>query len=175
MYCWGGGDRGRLGIGTEEDSHTPQLVAALAEKTICQASCGAFHTLALTTEGMAYVWGSGKDGKLGLGDVAYCPFFERDAAGQPFVSKPQLLSAMANVRLLQLSAGSAHSAAVSDDGAVYTFGCGDDGRLGHGNGHRQSLPRRIRGMKLHPAPSMRRDTPSWAGLPLADGDFEDVV
>jgi len=143
MYCWGGGDRGRLGIGTEEDSHTPQLVAALAEKTICQASCGAFHTLALTTEGMAYAWGSGKDGKLGLGDVAYCPFFERDAAGQPFVSKPQLLSAMANVRLLQLSAGSAHSAAVSDDGAVYTFGCGKCGKLGHGGAGAEWLPKMV--------------------------------
>ena len=34
-------------------------------------ACGAFHTMALTAEGMAYAWGSGKDGKLGLGEVAY--------------------------------------------------------------------------------------------------------
>jgi alpha-tubulin suppressor-like RCC1 family protein len=147
LYCWGGGERGRLGIGNEDDYHTPQLVSVLEEKAICQVSCGTFHTLALTTDGMIYAWGSGKDGKLGLGDVAYCPFFERDAAGQPFVSKPQLLSAIANVPIVQLSAGSAHSAVVSEAGAVYTFGCGKCGKLGHGGTSAEWLPKRVEGTR----------------------------
>ena len=154
LYTWGGGDRGRLGLGSEEDSHTPQLVVALEEKAICQVSCGTFHTLALTTDGMAYAWGSGKDGKLGLGDVAYCPFFERDAAGQPFVSKPQLLSAMANVPIVQVSAGSAHSAAISEDGAVYTFGCGKCGKLGHGGTSAEWLPKTVEGARGMDAPQV---------------------
>jgi hypothetical protein len=97
VHCWGGGERGKLGLGNEEDSHIPQRVVALEDKTVCQLSCGTFHTLGVTTDGMVYAWGSGKDGKLGLGDVAYCPYFERDSSGQPFVSKPHLITALAPV------------------------------------------------------------------------------
>ena len=42
------------------------LTSALTSARVCQVSCGAFHTLSVTTDGTVYAWGSGKDGKLGL-------------------------------------------------------------------------------------------------------------
>ena len=47
------------------------------------------------------------------------------------------------------SAGGIHSAILSDDGAILTFGCGSDGRLGHPESsdhrylYREGLPRKI--------------------------------
>lgn len=136
VLTWGGGERGKLGLGSgnEEDAYTPQPVVGLDDKRVCQVSCGAFHTLSVTTDGTVYAWGSGKDGKLGLGDVAYCPYFERDNAGQPFVAAPHLVTQLAtrNTVVTQVSAGSAHSAAVTESGEVFTWGCGKSGKLGHG-------------------------------------------
>jgi E3 ubiquitin-protein ligase HERC2 len=149
VHCWGGGERGKLGLGNEEDSHIPQRVVALEDKTVCQLSCGTFHTLGVTTDGMVYAWGSGKDGKLGLGDVAYCPYFERDSSGQPFVSKPHLITALAtrNTVVVQASAGSAHSAAVTASGVVYTFGCGKHGKLGHTGSGSEWLPKMVEAVR----------------------------
>ena len=127
-----------------------------------KVDCGAAHAACISSSGRLFTWGRAKHGRLGLGD--------RESR-----SEPTLVEAFAGATVVEVSCGREHTIVGLSNGDVYTFGCGDDGRLGHGNGHRQSLPRRIRGMKLHPAPSMRRDTPSWAGLPLADGDFEDVV
>lgn len=38
---------------------------------ITQISCGENHVMAVSTNGELYSWGSGRDGKLGLGDEDY--------------------------------------------------------------------------------------------------------
>ena len=49
------------------------------------------------------------------------------------MSVPLIVSALENVRVVQISAGCEHSAAVLSDGRLYTFGQGEGGRLGHGD------------------------------------------
>ena len=66
LYMWGNGSYGRLGTGFEVSATKPVLVEDLANKEIIRVSCGAFHTLALSTEGFIYAFGQDKYGKLGL-------------------------------------------------------------------------------------------------------------
>lgn len=45
----------------------PALVEDLNDKEVIRVSCGAFHTLCLTIDGILWAFGHDKYGKLGLG------------------------------------------------------------------------------------------------------------
>ena len=45
---------------------------------------------------------------------------------------PTLVTTLAGEKIVNIAAGSMHSAAVTDDGVLYTWGKGSYGRLGHG-------------------------------------------
>ncbi len=67
-----------------------------------------------------WAWGTGELGQLGLGDVR-----------QTF--KPLPLSD-ARVKFRTVAASEFHSAALTVDGALYTWGSGESGQLGLGAG-----------------------------------------
>ena len=50
---------------------------------------------------------------------------------------------MAGRRVVAVSAGASHSLAVTADGAVWSWGNGGQGRLGHGDEQNQLLPKKI--------------------------------
>lgn len=58
-------------------------------------------------------------------------------------SVPRRLSGLDTVRITAVSARWLHTLALSDDGAVFSFGRGEFGRLGHGNGRDVRSPQRI--------------------------------
>ena len=49
-----------------------------------------------------------------------------------FYDEPTLISGLAGKQVIQIACGSAHSAAVTSEGELYTWGRGSYGRLGHG-------------------------------------------
>ena len=57
--------------------------------------------------------------------------------------QPKKVEALAGQSVVAVSAGGSHSLALTADGAVWSWGGGSDGQLGHGNQQRQLLPRRV--------------------------------
>ena len=45
---------------------------------------------------------------------------------------PALVQGLSSVKVVAVAAGESHSAAITDKGALYTWGRGNYGRLGHG-------------------------------------------
>jgi alpha-tubulin suppressor-like RCC1 family protein len=74
----------------------------------------------ITGAGELYTWGNGYLGILGHGD----DIDQRT---------PKRVDALAGVNVKQVVLADFHTTVCTEDGQVYTFGCGSHGRLGHGD------------------------------------------
>ena len=61
---------------------------------------------------------------------------------------PKKIEALAGQRVVAVSAGGSHSLAITADGAVWSWGEGRFGKLGHGDRQDQLLPKKIEGLAL---------------------------
>uniref|UniRef100_A0A452E1S6 HECT and RLD domain containing E3 ubiquitin protein ligase 5 n=1 Tax=Capra hircus TaxID=9925 RepID=A0A452E1S6_CAPHI len=93
----------------------------LQEKNIIQITCGDYHSLALSKGGELFAWGQNLDGQLGVGRIFAS------------TSTPEIVENLSGVPLVQISAGEAHSMALSMSGNVYSWGRNDCGQLGLGH------------------------------------------
>ena len=118
--------------------------AGTGRRAITSIACGADHSLALSADGTLFTWGDGGFGCLGHGDLA-------DGEGE--VKVPRLVEALSSHRVLSISASGRHCACVvagdqygSRGGSVWTWGRGNNGRLGHGSATPRDacVPTRIR-------------------------------
>ena len=109
----------------------PKKVEALAGRRVVAVSPGDGHSIALTADGAVWSWGYGGHGLLGHGDE------QRQLL-------PKKIEAFAGQRVNAVSAGLYHSFAITADGAVFTWGEGEDGCLGHGEDlSNQLLPKKV--------------------------------
>ena len=130
VWSWGEGVYGRLGHGDLQDQLLPKKVEAFAEQRVVAASAGEYHSLAITMDGSVWSWGIGASGQLGHGD-------------QQNQLLPKKVEALAGQRVVAVSAGREHSLATTADGALWSWGCGWRGELGHGDTQRQLLPKKV--------------------------------
>lgn len=87
------------------------------------AALGTNHSLCITNEGFVYSWGSGMGGKLAISS--------RDFKDQILPQRCGLESDIfRNYSYFQVSAGTNHSMALSDDGTLFTWGLNKNGVLG---------------------------------------------
>ena len=133
VWSWGNGARGRLGHGDLQHQLLPKKIEAFAGQRVVAVSAGAGHSLALTADGSVWSWGDGAGGKLGHGN-------------RQEQWLPKTVEAFAGQRVVAVSAGAEHSTASTAGGAVFAWGEGGHGCLGHGEDlSDQLLPKKIEG------------------------------
>lgn len=52
-----------------------------------------------------------------------------------------------NIRVIRVKGGGRHSILLTNDGRVWTFGCGEDGRLGHGDKSDSLVPKEVAALR----------------------------
>ncbi|KAH8340486.1 hypothetical protein KR067_012484, partial [Drosophila pandora] len=132
VFSWGEGEDGKLGHGNRTTLDKPRQVEALRAKKIRDVACGSSHSAAISSQGELYTWGLGEYGRLGHGDNAT-------------QLKPKLVAALAGRRVVQVACGSrdAQTLALTEDGAVFSWGDGDFGKLGRGGSEGSDTPHEI--------------------------------
>ena len=119
VWAMGCNSEGQLGVGRgSEWVSGPQPVSGLPADVV-QLAAGAGHSLARTGRGEVWVWGSNTEGQLGLGEDS-----------EETVFSPTLLPLSSGVS--HISCGYYHSALVTTQGQLITFGEADGGKLGLG-------------------------------------------
>jgi alpha-tubulin suppressor-like RCC1 family protein len=133
LYTWGDNEYGQLGHGDTDDRLVPTLVYGFGSSEgvrVVMASCGFDHTLVVTQDGALWACGYGRNGQLGFNHRSSRFEFRR-------------VVAFGGAKVVTAAAGSAHSAAVTEDGALWTWGYNNDGRLGHRDTIARGLPTRV--------------------------------
>ncbi|KAF7995498.1 hypothetical protein HCN44_006605 [Aphidius gifuensis] len=132
LYACGEGTNGRLGLGDNNNVYEPKLIPFLSQYVIKKVAVhsGGTYALALTQDSKVFSWGEGEDGKLGHGN-------------RLSLDKPRLIEAFKSKRIRDIACGSSHSAAISSNGQLYTWGLGEYGRLGHGDTATQLKPKLV--------------------------------
>uniref|UniRef100_A0A8B9KXV1 HECT and RLD domain containing E3 ubiquitin protein ligase 4 n=1 Tax=Astyanax mexicanus TaxID=7994 RepID=A0A8B9KXV1_ASTMX len=131
IFSWGQNKYGQLGLGKEGPSVlTPQLVQSLLGIPFAQISAGGAHSFGLTLSGAVFGWGRNKFGQLGLNDNS-----DRCA--------PCLLKTLRSQRVVYICCGEDHTAALTKEGGVFTFGAGGYGQLGHNTTNHEINPRKV--------------------------------
>ena len=131
VWSWGIGGFGKLGHGDQQNQLLPKKVEAFADQRVVAVLAGGYHSLALTADGAVWSWGDGDCGKLGHSDE------QRQLL-------PKKIEAFAGRHVAAVAAGSQHSLAITADDAVFAWGKGVRGCLGHGDDlSNQLLPKKI--------------------------------
>jgi hypothetical protein len=104
------------------------------------AACGCAHTLVVTEDGALWACGLGDVGQLGLTHQFDRFLFER-VGGTPGVI-------FGGARVVAAAAGGFHSAAVTEDGALWTWGLGNFGQLGLNDQENRLVPTRVTAASL---------------------------
>jgi len=133
LFSWGCNDNGQLGVGDTEKRRVPTLVTGLQGKRVVHVAAGEVHTVCSTADGSVFTWGSGVCGQLGLGDDESNRLLPTLVRGE-----------LQGKQVMQVAAGDKHSACVTHDGSVYTWGANEQGQLGQEDMDDANLPVLVR-------------------------------
>ncbi|OCT92505.1 hypothetical protein XELAEV_18015562mg [Xenopus laevis] len=176
LFSWGCGDGGRLGHGDTVSLEEPKLVSALSGKQtgkqVILIACGSTYSAAITADGELYTWGRGNYGRLGHGSsedqtvpmlvtglkglkVVDVSCGSGDAqtvsvtenGGSDGCKTPKLIEKLQDLDIVKVRCGSQFSIAITKDGQVYSWGKGDNQRLGHGTEEHVRYPKIMNGLQ----------------------------
>jgi alpha-tubulin suppressor-like RCC1 family protein len=123
-WAWGCNGQGRLGDNTATNRSAPvSIVGGIT--TWCQTSAGGFHTVAVTSMGDAWAWGS-NGGQLGDNTTT---------------NRSSPVSVVGGITSwCQIHAGCRHTVAVTSMGDAWAWGCNVYGQLGDNTVTNRSSP-----------------------------------
>jgi len=134
LFTFGDNWKGMLGHHRgQKKERVPRLVKALAGKKVVGAAAGSNHMAVWTEAGELFTCGCGGAGKLGHG-------------GEDNERVPKLVEALAGIEVASATVSFSHSAVWTKGGELFTFGNGKKGRLGHGGGENERVPRLVQAL-----------------------------
>jgi alpha-tubulin suppressor-like RCC1 family protein len=131
VKCWGGNSLGELGNGTTTASVAPVDVTGLTSGVVAIAG-GSQHTCALTAVSTVECWGSNSWGQLG-------------SSGGPQSLIPYAVGGLPS-EVVALTAGAAHTCALTISGEVVCWGWNAWGQLGNGTTTGGTAPTAVTGL-----------------------------
>eukprot|EP00658_Telonema_sp_P-2_P062812 TRINITY_DN5148_c0_g4_i1.p1 TRINITY_DN5148_c0_g4~~TRINITY_DN5148_c0_g4_i1.p1 ORF type:complete len:679 (+),score=118.64 TRINITY_DN5148_c0_g4_i1:249-2285(+) len=117
IVSMGSNAEGQLGFDNLDGKADLGVVNELRGQRVVGIGCGYSHTVAVTEMGRLFSWGLGAVGQLGHGHL-------------DIVRTPTEVKALADVWVVSVACGGAHSCAVDDQGKLYSWGLNDLGSLG---------------------------------------------
>lgn len=136
VYVWGLNDKDQLGGLKGSKIKLPQFSESLSSLKPIHIAGGSKCLFVVSHDGKVYACGEGTNGRLGLGSCSN-------------VAIPRQLTALSQyvVRKVAVHSGGRHALALTVDGKVFSWGEGDDGKLGHGNRMTYEKPKLIEALK----------------------------
>ncbi|XP_025418053.1 X-linked retinitis pigmentosa GTPase regulator-like isoform X2 [Sipha flava] len=118
VFCFGKNMFGQLGLGHTENVYKPNCVKNLKPDKVKHIACGRSHTIVSTDKNTVYGFGDNSEGQL----------------GQPMIdvlnSYDPIRVTQFNDNIIQISAGSYHTAVLLENGDVYVWGSNNERQLG---------------------------------------------
>ncbi|OMJ71844.1 hypothetical protein SteCoe_29854 [Stentor coeruleus] len=132
VFAWGSDDFGQLGLGGAIGKSYPSPRLCTFNVLIKEISCGEEHAAFISSQGHVYTMGNNSDGRLGIDDKEV-----------NYSSSPCLVSFLSGLNPITISCGWGHTACITQNGSLYTWGLGDFGALGLGNSLNQYSPQKV--------------------------------
>lgn len=146
-FTWGKGECGELGVNLSSAAsartdtlHHVRPIGARSSP-VAAASVGNSHTVVATADGRLFAWGGNWSGQLGVGAARRGGVVDKRL--RFCFPAPTAVEALSKVHISRVSCGAAHTGVVSAYGQLFTFGCGDGGRLGLGSNDDASSPQLV--------------------------------
>lgn len=142
IFSYGSGSRGQLGLGSIENQEKPMLIEALDGLEIKTISAGGWHSAAISSSGDLYMWGWNESGQLGL------PCNELQGNKRPLEEieticcLPKIIELDDEI-IKDVGCGSRHTAALTENNHLWTWGWNNYGQLGHRKCPLTDKPERI--------------------------------
>ncbi|KAM5282616.1 putative E3 ubiquitin-protein ligase HERC6 isoform 2-T2 [Hipposideros larvatus] len=134
VFSWGKNSHGQLGLGKEFTSQaSPQRVRSLEGIPLAQVAAGGAHSFALSLSGTSFGWGSNNAGQLALSG--------NDVPVKSY--KPRSVGALKSLDVIYISCGYEHTAVLTQNGKVFTFGDNSYGQLGHSPTAEKRVPQHV--------------------------------
>jgi hypothetical protein len=148
VYMWGQGRYGMLATDTEARL-VPTMIQELSHHRVRQVAIEHDLCAAVTEEGLLFMWvTAGSDDSYGVGDQRM-PIFGRGVKGTVIgdILPPRCVAALKRERVGSVAVGFSFTLVTTEEGAVFSFGEGTGGMLGHGDNESHILPKRIEALR----------------------------
>ncbi|CAZ85804.1 unnamed protein product [Tuber melanosporum] len=127
VFAWGNGQQFQLGRRVVERTRLNGLIPrefGLPRHQVRYVATGSYHSFAITEDGKVWAWGLNQFGQCGIYDPKHA------GEDNTVVPVPTVVQGLIEHKIVQISAGEHHSAAVTEDGELLVWGRLDGGQLG---------------------------------------------
>ncbi|XP_057299933.1 serine/threonine-protein kinase Nek8-like isoform X2 [Hydractinia symbiolongicarpus] len=129
LFVWGKGSSGNLGLNDKQQRLKPTLVPLPSKIRSTSIICGTNCSFLITSEGTVYTCGNNRDNKLAVlneDELSRKPTNEDYLIFTKLTCKP-----LAQEKIINISAGSVHTAFLTVTGRLYTAGNNKNNQLGY--------------------------------------------